>query len=201
MARQVVAERANTLRQQRQQVTADALVEAARRAMIEHGLDVTVDDIARLAGVGRRTVFRYFATREDLLRAALDKSFAAYVSALPEYGGGDWLEWITQLTLVSHRSVANAGRLLWELRTRRVPVDTWKGVQRVFDDVTATVWRAAGGGGRPPRELRQTVAAHLSPMFTQAVLLDAGGTPELAAELAAGAIAATLRQLLGADRS
>jgi AcrR family transcriptional regulator len=159
-----------------------------------------VDDIAPLAGVGRRTVFRYFATREDLLRAALDKSFASYVSALPEYGGGDWLAWIAELTLVSHRSVASAGRLLWELRTRRgspAPVDMSERVQRVFDDVTATLWRAAGGDGRPPRELRQTVAAHLSPMFTQAVLLDAGGTPELAAELASGAIAATVRQLLG----
>src|ERR1700745_2437733 len=80
-----------TLQQQKQQVTVDALIDAAQRGMIEHGLDVTVETIADLAGVGRRTVFRHFATREDLLHAALDAAYAEYVRALPQYSGGDWL--------------------------------------------------------------------------------------------------------------
>lgn len=66
----------------------------------------------------------------------------------------------------------------------------------VFLRTAETLWQAAGGDGPAPQELRQAVAAHLSPMFTQAVLLDADGTPELAAELATNAIAATARQLL-----
>jgi AcrR family transcriptional regulator len=187
-----------SLRLQKQQVTVDALIDAAGRAMIEHGLDVTVEDIAVVAGVGRRTVFRHFATREDLLHEALDRSFANYVRALPAYGGGDWLAWITELALVSHRGVASAGRLLWDLRTRRLParlVEQPDRLQKVFHGVAETLWQASGGDGAAPRELRQAVAAHLSPMFTQAVLLDADGTPELAAELATSAIAATLRDL------
>jgi AcrR family transcriptional regulator len=190
-----------TLQLQKQQVTIDALIDAARRAMIEHGLDVTVEDIATVAGVGRRTVFRHFANREDLLHAALDRSFASYVSALPEYSGGDWLAWITELAVVSHRAAANAGRLLWDLRTRRLPprlIEQPDRIQGVFRGISETLWQASGGDGAAPQELHQAVAAHLSPMFTQAVLLDADGTPELAAELATSAIAATVRELRAA---
>jgi AcrR family transcriptional regulator len=194
-----IPRRPTSLQRQKQQVTVDALIDAARRGMIEHGLDVTVDDIAALAGVGRRTVFRHFPTREDLLREALAESFTRYVRALPDYSGGDWLAWLTDVALVSHQTVARAGRLLWDLRTRRLPsrlVEPRDRFQRVLGDIAETLWQAAGGEGAAPRELRQAVAAHLSPMFTQAVLLDADGTPELAAELATDAIAATVRGLV-----
>jgi AcrR family transcriptional regulator len=188
------------LQRQKQRVTFDALISAARNGMIEHGLDVTVEDIAILAGVGRRTVFRHFATREELLHAALDAALADYLLALPEFTGGDWLAWIAELARVSHQTFARSGRLVWDMATRRLPprlIAQNNAFRRVFVETTDTLWQAAGGDGAAPQELRQAVAAHFSPMFTQAVLLDAGGTPELAAELATNAIAATLRRLLG----
>ena len=193
------AEGPGALQRQKQQVTVDALVEAARRGMTEHGLDVTVEEIAALAGVGRRTVFRHFATREDLLHAALDRAFASYVDALPAYDGGDWLAWLTQLALVSHEALAGAGLLMWQLRTRRVSrrlVERPGRLRREFMAIAETLWQAAGGAGVAPPELRRAVGAHLSPMFTQAVLFDAEGSPALAAELATDAIAATVRRLL-----
>jgi AcrR family transcriptional regulator len=187
------------LQRQKQQVTVDALIAAAQRGLVERGLDVTVDDIAARAGIGRRTVFRHFASREELLHAALAAALADYEQALPQYGGGDWVAWISEFAHVSHRVFARAGRLMWELRTRRLPprlVDDPDVLKDLFRSTAETLWRAADGDGSAPEEVRQAVAAHLSPMFAQAVLLDADGSPELAAELATNAIVATVRALL-----
>jgi AcrR family transcriptional regulator len=191
------------VQQQRRQVTVDALLEAAERGMIEYGIDVSVDDIATLAEVARRTVFRYFPAREDLLGAAIATASARYLQSLPQYIGGDWRTWLADLTRVMHQATARAARLYWEFTTRRLPDRIGQAYdehrqahQRVFDTVSATVWHEAGGHGATPQLLRQTVAAHLSPIFTRAVVVDADGTAELAADMAANAIAATVDRLL-----
>jgi AcrR family transcriptional regulator len=49
------------------------LIEAARAAFAEHGPDVTVDEIARLAGVGVGTLYRRFPKKEQLVRAILEE--------------------------------------------------------------------------------------------------------------------------------
>jgi AcrR family transcriptional regulator len=70
-------------RSRRRLATREAISDAATRLFIERGFDnVTVDEIAAAAGVGRMTVFNHFARKEDmffdrdeegreLLRAAL----------------------------------------------------------------------------------------------------------------------------------
>jgi AcrR family transcriptional regulator len=45
------------------------LLTAAAEEFAERGLDASVADIARRAGVGKGTVFRHFATKDDLLAA------------------------------------------------------------------------------------------------------------------------------------
>jgi AcrR family transcriptional regulator len=191
-------EQRSSLQRQRQQLTRDALIDAAQRGLIEHGLDVTVDDIAVLAGVGRRTVFRHFATREDLLDAALAAAVDSLVRAVPEYDGGDWLPWLTEVARVFHETSARSERLIWDVKARPLSPRLAKHAdsQRLFVPVAATLWQAAGREGATPELLLRVVSAHLSPLFTEAVLIDARGTPELAAELASNAIATTVRQLL-----
>lgn len=56
----------------------DRLVAAARAAFAEHGVDTSLDDIARQAGVGSGTLYRHFPTRDALLEAV----FAEAVHAL-----------------------------------------------------------------------------------------------------------------------
>ena len=47
----------------------ELLLAAAADEFAERGLDASVADIARRAGVGKGTVFRHFATKDDLLAA------------------------------------------------------------------------------------------------------------------------------------
>jgi AcrR family transcriptional regulator len=46
----------------------ERIVAAAREAFVEHGAEVTLDQIARRAGVGNATIYRHFADRPELIR-------------------------------------------------------------------------------------------------------------------------------------
>ncbi|MGZ5378584.1 MAG: TetR/AcrR family transcriptional regulator [Mycobacterium sp.] len=49
------------------------VLEVAYETFAAEGLSVPIDEIARRAGVGAGTVYRHFATKEDLFRAVLDE--------------------------------------------------------------------------------------------------------------------------------
>jgi AcrR family transcriptional regulator len=48
----------------------DRVLEAARELFAEHGLDVTMREVARRAEVGPATLYRRFPTKQDLVEAA-----------------------------------------------------------------------------------------------------------------------------------
>jgi AcrR family transcriptional regulator len=50
----------------------ERILEAARAAFAERGLDVGVDEIVRRAGVGKATLFRRFPTKDALVLAVLE---------------------------------------------------------------------------------------------------------------------------------
>src|SRR6476620_4163153 len=50
----------------------ERILEAARAAFAERGLDVGVEEIARRAGVGKATFFRRFPTKDALVLAVLE---------------------------------------------------------------------------------------------------------------------------------
>ena len=54
----------------------DALLRAARELLVEHGLDVPLDAVARHAGVGPATLYRRFSDRDALLREVALMSLA-----------------------------------------------------------------------------------------------------------------------------
>ena len=78
----------------------DRLLGEARTAFTERGVDASLDDIARRAGVGIGTLYRHFPTREALLEALLRERFdelAAHARRLldaetPRAALAEWLE-------------------------------------------------------------------------------------------------------------
>lgn len=57
----------------RKQLTRDRLEATSLRLFAERGFEhTTMDDLAAAAGVGRRTIFRYFPSKNDIVFGALD---------------------------------------------------------------------------------------------------------------------------------
>ena len=71
------------LRERHRRRTATQLAEVALKLFVERGFDATtVDDIAAAAEVSRRTFFRYFASKEDVLLADHPQRLAELRAAL-----------------------------------------------------------------------------------------------------------------------
>lgn len=62
------------------------LIDAAEDLFRTHGLKVTLDDIARQAGVNVATAYRHFANREALVEAVLIERFTGLAALARELG-------------------------------------------------------------------------------------------------------------------
>ncbi|MDN0197819.1 TetR family transcriptional regulator [Streptomyces sp. S.PNR 29] len=68
----------------------EALVAAAFQLFLERGYEqTTVDDIVALAGVGRRSFFRYFPSKEDVVFPDHERCLADMTAFLAASGEGD----------------------------------------------------------------------------------------------------------------
>ncbi|MFE7276227.1 TetR/AcrR family transcriptional regulator [Streptomyces sp. NPDC057623] len=97
----------------------EKIVRAAREVYAESGPDASLDDIARRAGVGIATLYRRFATKEDLVKAALEQSIAeqlqpaidqALTDDNPLHGLGAVLRATLSLVAREHHTLAAADR-------------------------------------------------------------------------------------------
>lgn len=180
----------------------ERIVRGARVELAERGLAVRVEDVAAAAGVSRRTVFRYFETREALLAAALQDSMRSYGDHVPRPEPDVELEeWLRVALVAVHRMNAQHGRVYFELasgadfdgqlgdiararRTARAEL-----VHRFTD----TAWRLAGGPADPPRWLHDAVAVSLSAFATEALGPDFGRSPDEVGESMALSLAHAVR--------
>jgi AcrR family transcriptional regulator len=64
----------------------DAIVAAARAAFAGNGLQTSLDDIAKRAGVGSGTLYRHFPTRDDLVAAVFAERMAENLAAAQATG-------------------------------------------------------------------------------------------------------------------
>lgn len=65
----------------------ELLLAAAEDEFAERGLSASVADIARRAGVAKATVFRHFATKEDLIAAIVSEHLAALTAVAHRLAG------------------------------------------------------------------------------------------------------------------
>jgi AcrR family transcriptional regulator len=76
---------ANDLAARKRQVVRDELTDAAMRLLARKGFaDTTVEEIVAAAGVSRRTFFRHFASKEDVVVQFLDDMGVAMCAAMRE---------------------------------------------------------------------------------------------------------------------
>lgn len=87
-------------RAQRRRDTARAISDCAQRLTYEHGLDgFTMDDLAAQVGVSRRTLFNYFAGKEDAVLGGMPEIDPDQVGAQLATGKGALIDDLAQLAL------------------------------------------------------------------------------------------------------
>ena len=65
--------------------TSERILEGALRALARHGADrLSMVDVGREAGVSRRTLYRYFRNRDDVLQAVATHVGSSYAKAIDE---------------------------------------------------------------------------------------------------------------------
>ncbi len=87
------------------------ILEAARDAFAEQGLSVTLDEIARRAGVGVGTVYRRFPDKELLIEALFEDQMTAFAALAEECLGADdaWAGLLTFLERASEKQACDRG--------------------------------------------------------------------------------------------
>ena len=97
----------------------DKLVEAAAAAFAEHGVDTSLEDIARRAGVGIGTLYRHFPTREHLVEVVYRHEVEALCAAAdelarqhaPDVALAEWMQRFVDY-IAAKRGMANSLRVL-----------------------------------------------------------------------------------------
>src|ERR1700728_2225941 len=69
-------ERPQGLRERKRRETSERIIEKGLKLFVKNGFEVTtLDELAKAAGISRRTFFYYFKSKEDVLLAAHDSGF------------------------------------------------------------------------------------------------------------------------------
>jgi AcrR family transcriptional regulator len=186
----------------KREATVKHVLTATRRWVLANGLEATMEELAGAAGVSRRTVFRLFGTRDELLVAAFSAGMAEYQSELPGYDG-DLNSWLRATCDATHRMNTAVGPGFWELTSRldlppglaETEIRRRRKFRETMGAISRVLWRSHSGKDDPPDELLTAVSAHLSPHFTAAVETDVGRGWEVASHLAFEAIVLTLERL------
>ena len=201
-----------TLSAEKRQLTKERILRATVAAMAERGFAATVDEIAAGAGVSSRTVYRYFATHDQLIAAGIREGLSVageLISGLPSIE--DDLEgWIEGIALEAHiRNATIVGAAFWdvlgptpsgskeieEARALRRPTRI-----RWMKGLAAIAWMAAGGEGEPPSTVVTTFALALSAFTFNALAADFEYGPEEAARFCASLIKERLIAEVGTRR-
>lgn len=88
-----------------------SILAAARRLFADHGLNISMTSIAREAEVGKATLFRHFATQQELIEAVFADRMDDYVKATEEALGDPdaWWAFLRYVTTVCEMQAEDRG--------------------------------------------------------------------------------------------
>jgi AcrR family transcriptional regulator len=168
------------------------VIQSTQRLLAEEGLGVSMDQIAAFAGVGRRSLFRHFGSRDALVARALEEAVSAFGERLAALLSVDapLPDWLHDVLREVQRSQLEVGRAYWELtasnddqltpqlaavnRGRRASRQRWT------EDIARRAWSLAGGDDPPPDVIVDAFALTLSRYAVRSLVEEFGLPPERA---------------------
>ncbi len=145
-----------TLGEETRAVVQARIVDGAVTALAAGGFDATIEEIASAAGVSRRTVFRHFATHNEVMAAAMNEMLVRYDDLMPGPPAPDVdLEaWLEQTAATLHELNARLmGRAFWDIHVDRPGISpAVRDARRMgyATQISHYAWHAAQGKGDPP---------------------------------------------------
>lgn len=192
-------------------LTRGRIVAATRRMLVEQGLNVTMDQIAKTAGVSQRTIFRHFSSHDQLVSEAMREIYREVWLPLdlPD-PREDLRAFLYELMLASHRRNAEMiGRMFWDLLAPHVdaPPMIAEGLtariearQLWISRIAKVAWRGVGGEGPPPKHVNEAFWLHISGYATFSYMADFEDSYERAAESSTAILSAVLRDALATQQ-
>ncbi|WP_054814864.1 TetR/AcrR family transcriptional regulator [Nocardia arizonensis] len=128
------------------------IVAAARELFADHGLEITLDDVAERAGVGVGTVYRRFANKKELIAEVFEQNVAEFATAAEEAAAHPdaWLGLVQFFEYACTHLATNRGfsEVMLELED---DMDRFASVRdRMKPTIAAVIDRAAAEGALAP---------------------------------------------------
>ncbi|MEU0874829.1 TetR/AcrR family transcriptional regulator [Nocardia brasiliensis] len=129
------------------------IIAAARELFADHGLEITLDDVAERAGVGVGTVYRRFANKKDLITEVFEQNLREFAEAADAaYRHPDpWFGLVEFFEYACRHMAVNRGFSSVMLELEEDNIDRFVVVRdRIKPTVTAIVDRAREAGVLAP---------------------------------------------------
>ena len=156
------------------------ILTAASEVFTEYGLDVSLDQVARQAGVGVETVYRRFRTKEELVEALFDDRIDA-IAAVAERAAGEPDPWTGLASFMEQM----AEMLADDLGLRQMLMFATYGKDRVAyarqrnQPLVQKLLERAQAAGQVRSDLRQTDIPFIVFVLTEAAQIARSTRPDL----------------------
>ncbi|MET9533975.1 helix-turn-helix domain-containing protein [Streptomyces sp. NPDC006649] len=161
----------------------ERLLKEAALAFAERGVDASLDDIAKRAGVGSGTLYRHFPTRQDLLEGVYVDSIDELADQAVEFGASarapgealaDWLQKLAEQMIHLRGLKTLLGAAMADGSTPVISDCSGR-----LMDAAADLLTAAQKAGAARADLETAEVLRLTHAVATAAELGAGGTPDV----------------------
>lgn len=187
------------------------IIAATQNLLARDGLGVSMDQIAAAAGVGRRSLFRHFGSRDVLVARALEETVSAFGARLAALlvVEAPFSAWLRGVLTEVQRSQLDAGRAYWELvasdddllgpQLLEMNCQRRASRRRWTADVVQRAWLLAGGDGAPPDVVVDAFALTLSRHAVRSLVEELDLEPERVVASSAAIVTAVIQEALRRD--